>query len=134
MRFKVSGNKPSIAKNKVAIVGDSMVKLIKYYQLNRSKLLQDQQVSVKSFPGATIGSIKHYISRTSEENQPDKQTISQTKDLFSAKNASKIESEVMDIVDICKSLNINIVVFKIVSHGNNLNIKGKAAKMCLQEM
>ena len=40
----------------------------------------------------------------------------------------------MDIVDICKSLNINIVVFKIVSHGNNLNIKGKAAKMCLQEM
>ena len=39
MRFKVPGNKPSIAKNKVAIVGDSMVKIIKYYQLNRSKLL-----------------------------------------------------------------------------------------------
>ena len=40
----------------------------------------------------------------------------------------------MELGDIWKSLNIDVIVFKIVSHGNNLNMKGKAAKMCLKEM
>ena len=67
-----------------------MAKNKKHYQMNRSKSLKDQQVSVKSFPGVTIRSMKHYIQPTSEENQPDKISLHVgTNGLSPAKNAKK---------------------------------------------
>ena len=117
-----------------------MVKDIKHYQVNRPKSLKDQQVSVKSFPSATIRSMKHYIQPTLEENLPDKILLHVgTKDLSSAKNAYEIAS-VMEPVDICIRSKIHIIVLLtniiivIVSCGDYLNIKGKAMNKCLKEM
>ena len=64
--------------------------------------LKDQHVSVKSFPCATIRSMKHYTQPTLEENQPDKILLNmRTNDLSSSKNADEITCEVIELVDIC---------------------------------
>lgn len=40
VNWKESANKPSSAEKKVAIIGDSMVKSIKHYYMNKSKSTQ----------------------------------------------------------------------------------------------
>ena len=103
--------------------------------MNISKSLKDQHVPVQNFPGAKIRSIKHYIQPTLEENQPDKILLHvEMNDLSPAKNANQIASEVMKLVDIRKRLNINIIVTGIVSHGDGLNVNGKAVSKYLKKM
>ena len=103
VHLKESSKRPSSFKKKAAIIGDLMAKNIKHCQLNRSRLLKDQPVSFKSFPGATIRSMKHYIQAMLKENESDKiLLLVGTNDLSSAKNANKIASEIMKLVDICK--------------------------------
>ena len=61
-----------------------------------------------SFPDATIRSIKHYILLTLEENQPDKKLLHlRTNDLSSA---HEIPSKVKELMDVCKWLNIDIII------------------------
>ena len=43
-----------------------------------------------------------------------------TKNLSSAENACKIASQIMELKDICKRLNIGITVSEIVSRGDDL--------------
>ena len=57
VHLKESAKEPSSAIRKTTIIGDSIVKNVKHYQLNRLKSLKDQHVSIKIFPGATIRSI-----------------------------------------------------------------------------
>ena len=86
--LKESAKKRFSAK-KNAIIGNSKAKNIKHYQLNRSKLLKDQQVFVKSFPGKTIRSMKHYIQPTLEENKLDEILLHVgNNNLSSAKNVN----------------------------------------------
>lgn len=74
--------------------------------------------------------IKHYIQPKLEENQLDKSLLHvETNDIFPAKKANQIASEVMKLVDICKRLNISFIAFEIVSHRYGLNIKGKAVSV-----
>ena len=110
-----------------------MVKNIKHYQLNLSKLLKDQHVPVKSFPGATIRSVMRYIQPMLKENQSDKILLHVgTNDLSSAKNANEIASKLMDT---CRRLKIDVTVSEIASCGDDLiNVKGKAVNKCLKEM
>ena len=53
--------------------------------MNKSNRLEDQHVSVESFSGATIRSIKHFIQPTLEENQPNFITCKNQRSLFSQK-------------------------------------------------
>ena len=65
--------------------------------------------------------MKHYIQPTLEENQPNKILLHmRTKNLSSAENACKIAWEIMELVDICKRLNIGITVSENVSRGDDL--------------
>ena len=65
--------------------------------------------------------MKHYIQPTLEENQPNKILLDmRTKNLSSAENACQIASEIMELVDICKRLNIGIIVSENVSRGDDL--------------
>ena len=74
--------------------------------------------------------MKHYIQWTLEENQRDKVSLhTGTNDLSSA---NKMVSEVIELVDICKRLNIDIIVSKIVSRGDDLNVKEKAVNNNIQ--
>ena len=57
-----------------------------------------------------------------------------TKDLSLAKNADKIASKVMELVDRCRRLKIDVIVSEIVSRGDDLNVKGKAVNKCHEEM
>jgi hypothetical protein len=48
-------------KSPVAILGDSMVKMLQPAKLSRSA---DKKVQVKTFPGATIADMEHYVQPT----------------------------------------------------------------------
>ena len=55
-----------------------------------------------------------------KKKQPTKQ---KTNDLYSAKNDSGIASNVMELEDICKRLNTDIIASEIVSCGDEPNGK-----------
>ena len=57
----------------VAILGDSMVKHLNGWEIKKA-LSYDSTISVKSFPGATIDCMNHYIQPTLKRN-PDKVVI-----------------------------------------------------------
>ena len=79
--------------------------------MNKLKPFKGQHVTVKSFPVATIRSMKHYIKLTLENNQPDKIILNvRINYLSSVKNAKEIDSKVIVIVDLCIRLNMDIVV------------------------
>ena len=78
---------------------------------------------------------KYYIQPKPEENQPDTVLLHVgTNDLSSAKNANEIASEVMELVDICRRLKLDVIVSEIVSRGDELNLKNKAVNNYLKEM
>ena len=72
-----------------------------------------------------------YSTNARRRYQPDKILLYVgTSNLFSAKNANKIVSKVIKLVNICKRINVNIIVSEIVSHEDDLNAKGKAVNKC----
>ena len=71
VHLKESAEKPSSAKKGCYYWWFDGEKY-KALQIEQIKSLKDQQVSVKSFPGALIRSMKRYIQPTLEENQPTK--------------------------------------------------------------
>ena len=73
-----------------------------------------KHVSVRSFPGATISSMRCYIQPMLED-QPDKILLYVgTNDHSSTKMPTKLCQK------LCKRLNINTIVSEIVSHGDDL--------------
>ncbi len=52
-------------RNTIAILGDSMIKMIKLARLQRST---DRKIIVKTFPGAAVKDMNHYLKPTLEKN------------------------------------------------------------------
>ena len=65
--------------------------------------------------------MKRYIQPTLEENQPRILHVG-TNDHSSTKNAKETASEVMELVDICRRLKIDVIVSEMVSRGDDLNV------------
>ena len=63
-----SQNKGGTNPKKILLVGDSTVKNIKEWRLNKRIKFS---VAVKSIPGATTKGMKHHIKECLEDNSPD---------------------------------------------------------------
>ena len=68
MAIVAFANKGGTNRKKTLIVGDSNVKNIEGWRLNKS---MKSSVAVKSIPGATTKGTKHHIKGCLEDNSPD---------------------------------------------------------------
>lgn len=122
----------NVKKSVTCIIGDSMLKDIKGWQLNKS--LNKDFVVVKSFSGATTDCMEHYVKPTLTM-QPNNIILHVgTNDLKSEATASKIAKKIFNIAKICHSeSNAKITVSGIILRDDNLNDKAKAVNDILQK-
>ena len=112
-------------KKITCIIGDSMIKNVKGWEIN--KKLQDDFVIVKSFSGATSSCMEHYMV-PSMEKKPDNVILHVgTNDLKSVDTANKIAGRIVDLAVKCvRNFSVNrVVVSGIVQRGDNLRGKAK---------
>ena len=92
-----SAKKTNVARNsekrKVYILGDSMIKGIQHWRMQS----RDTQVVVRSFSGAKVKQMKHYVKPAVEENPNLYILHVGTNDLRESKSAAKIADEIVDL-------------------------------------
>ena len=110
-------------KNVTCIIGDSMVKNIKGWKINKS--LEKDFVVVKSFSGATTDCMKDYI-KPAIKQKPDRFIVHiGTNDLKSNDTASTISKNIIEFVTFCSTKSkVPVAVSSIITRSDTL--KGKA--------
>ena len=119
-------------KKVTCVIGDSMVKNIKGWEMNKE--LKDDFVVVKSFSGATTSCMDHYLVPAMEK-KPDNVILHVgTNDLKSVDTANKIAGRIIDMAVKCiTKFSINrVVVSGIVTRGDDLNGKAESVNNILK--
>ena len=118
-------------KKVTCIVGDSLIKNMKGWELNK-KLKNDIAV-VKSFPGATIECMKDYIQPTLRKN-PDRIIIHiGTNDLKSEITASKLSKNIINLAKSCSDAGSVVAISSLITRGDNLKGKLEAVNEILKK-
>lgn len=105
-------------KKTVCIVGDSIIKEIKGYEMSTREL----KINIKSFHGATTTCMEHYI-KPALAKYPDVTMIHcGTNDLRNGENPEEIASNIMNLADNA-SRQSTVVVSAIVHRDDSLNEK-----------
>ena len=118
-------------KRKVYILGDSMIKGVQHWQMQS----RDTQVVVRSFSGAKIKQMKHYV-KPAEEESPNLYILhAGTNDLRESKSAEKIADEIIDLAITLKNETNEVTLSGICPRDDNLNDKATSvnenlAKRC----
>ena len=117
-------NRKTIDNKVTVILGDSIVKNIKGYQMSKS--FQSKKVIVKSFAGATTSCMKHY-SKPTLEKSPDQIILhTGTNDLRNPeKNPLEIANEIIDLAKSCIQENNTVFVSSITPRYDKLNQKAQ---------
>ena len=103
--------KPS-EKRSVAIIGDSMIKNIRHWEI--SKFCPNQKIYVKSFPGADVTDMHHY-SRPTAKRDPDLVILHcGTNNLKLTEDPTKVAEEIIDLANSLKHDNNHVVVSSLV--------------------
>ena len=114
-------------KRKVYILGDSMIKGIQHWQMQS----RYTQVVVRSFSGAKIKQMKHYVKPAEEENPNLCILHVGTNDLRESKSADKIADEVVDLAVTLKNETNEVTVSGICPRDDNLNDKATSVNEIL---
>lgn len=120
---RTNNNEKKEKKNVTCIIGDSMIKNIKGWNMNKS--LENDFVVVKSFSGATTDCMNDYI-KPSIKQKPDRFIVHVgTNDLRSQETPSSIAKSIIDSVMSCnEKANVPVAVSGIITRADAL--KGKA--------
>ena len=120
-----SAKKTNVARNsekrKVYILGDSMIKGIQHWQMQS----RETQVVVRSFSGAKVKQMKHYVKPAVEENPNLYILHVGTNDLRESKSAEKIADEIVDLAVTLKNEKNEVTVSGICPREDNLNDKAR---------
>ena len=115
-RIKRRGN-----KRIVTIMGDSMVKDVKQWSLQKST--PNSKVFSKTFPGACTADMKDYV-KPSMKHEPHLAILhTGTNDLRFEKSPSEIAGEIIDLGVSLKTPENEIVISSIIIRGDKLNSK-----------
>ena len=106
-------------KRKVYILGDSMIKGIQHWKMQS----QDTQVVVRSFSGAKIKQMRHYVKPAEAENRSLYILHVGTNDLRESKSAEKIANEIVNLASTLKNGKNEVTVSGICPREDNLNDK-----------
>ena len=103
-----SQNKGNTNRKKTLIVGDSIVKNIKGWRLNKR---MKSSAAVKSIPGATTKGMKHHIKGCLEDNAPDSVILHvRTNNLKNKESVEDIANDIMDIAIFIRNKKTNVFV------------------------
>ena len=127
-----NNNRSTDNRKTVAVVGDSMIKYIKGFKLsNKSK-----KVVVKTFPGARVDCMKHYI-RPTLDKKPDVMIIHCGTNDLKTKEPEEITENIVTLAKMVseESENTSVIVSGIVPRGDALNgnvekVNGILQKRC----
>ena len=126
-----SQNKGGTNLKKTLIVGDSIVKNIEGWRLNKGIKFS---VAVKSIPGATTKGMKHHIKGCLEDNSPD--SIMLHVGTNNLKNKESVEDILlmsqMDVAIFVRNENTNIFVSGPTVLNDRCNDKGKNVNRLLK--
>ena len=127
-------SKKSETKKKIYILGDSMVKHIKGWDLS-AKLDHHHNIYVRNFPGAKVRSMKDYTKPCTREENPDHIILHVgTNDLSSDNSPERVGKS---IVDLAKNLfhdNRKVTISGIIPRNDEWNNKAELVNNHLKEM
>lgn len=118
-----SSSSASDKKEKVFIIGDSMVKKVNGFLLTK-KVNHKCLVKVRSFSGAKVRCLHDYVKPTLRDFNPDHIILHVgTNDLNSEKTSSQIANSIIELHNSLKTIDNEITVSLIVPRADNLNNK-----------
>ena len=121
-------------KSKVFILGDSMVKHIQGWEINR-KLDYKENVYVRQFSGAKINCMSDYVKPCTRENNPDHIIFHVgTNDIPSTKTPEFIARSILDLAKNVFSENCSVSVSNIIPRNDQWNNKVREVNDCLARL
>ena len=131
-----SGNNPPLklnkekVKKKTLIVGDSIVKHIDGWRLNKR---MRSTVSVRSIPGTTTKGMIHHVKGCLEDTSPDCIILHHgTNDLNSNSTSEEIADKILNLVASIKTSKTQVFVYGLVIRKDKLNKKGNEVNELLK--
>ena len=131
-----SGNNPPLklnkenVKKKTLIVGDSIVKHIDGWRLNKR---MRSTVSVRSIPGATTKGMIHHVKGCLEDTSPDFIILHHgTNDLNSNSTSEEIADKILNLAASIKTSKNQVFVSGLVIRKDKLNKKGNEVNELLK--
>ena len=118
-----SSSSASDKKEKVFIIGDSMVKKVNGFLLTK-KVNRKCLVKVRYFSGAKVRCLHDYVKPTLRDFNPDHIILHVgTNNLNSEKTSSQVANSIIELHNTLKTIDNEITVSLIVPRANNLNNK-----------
>ena len=123
-------NKGGTSQKKTLILGDSIVKNIEVWRLNKR---MKSSVAVKSIPGVTTKGMKHHMKGCLEDNSPDLIILHVgTRNLKNKESVEDIDNDIMDVETSIKNEKTNVFVSGLTIRIDRLNKKGKNVNSLLK--
>ena len=119
-------------KRSITIIGGSIVKDVKAYEMRKS-LPNNVNVYVKSFSGATVDCMNSYVQPSMKFNPNVVILNTGTNDLRSKKQPEQIADDILNLALSVKSDDNEIVISGIVPRNDSLNPKGIAVNNFLKQ-
>ena len=125
-----SQNKGGTNRKKTLIKGDSIVKSIEGWRLNKR---MKSSVVVKSVPGATIKGMKHHNKGCLEDNSPDSIILHVgSNNLKNKESAEDIANDIMGFTIFIRNEKTNVFVSGLTVRNDRLNDKEKNVNSLLK--
>ena len=127
-----SQNKGGTDEKKTLIVGDSNVKNIEGWKLNKR---MKSSVTVKSIPGVTTKDMKHHIKGCLEDNSVDSIILHvETNNLKNKESVEDIANDVKNTAMLIRNEKTSVFVSDLTVQNNRFNDKGKSEKLTETQM
>ena len=128
---KTENQNNNIRKKVVAVIGDSMIKHIKGHKLSN----KNKKVVVKTFPGAKVDCMKHYVIPTLQQ-KPEMVIIHCGTNDLKTKEPNEVSESIVDLAKMVSQSNENtaVVISGIVRRGDALNEKAMKVNEILEEL
>ena len=129
IRTEYSGKKDQNKSQKIAILGDSMIKNIKGWEI--SKKLHNANVYVRHFPEAKVRCIKDHLKLPLREN-PDHFVLHVgTNDLDSDRSPDHIAKSIVNVASNLKTDKHDVTISNIITRNDRFMAKANEVNKCL---
>ena len=129
LRTKYNGKKDQNKSQKIVILGDSMIKNIKGWEI--SKKLQNANVYVRHFSGAKVRCMKDYLKPSLREN-PDHFVLHVgTNDLDSDRSPDLIAKSIVNVASSLKTDKHDVTILNIITRNDRFMAKSNAVNKSL---
>ena len=120
-------------KHTTVIIGDSMIKNVKPWEL-KHRCEKNERIYVKSFSGANVDQMKHYVKPTIED-KPDAIILHVgTNELWKKKNEVQIAEEIIGLAKSIEQEKISITVSGLIARSDPFEERRRRVNLNLADM